>query len=593
MCRIAGLVNNRLQAEDAKKMISVMCNTLQHGGPDDAGMYCDAASGVVFGHRRLAIIDLSANGHQPMADARQKAWITFNGEIYNYLQLRSELQLLGAVFNTCTDTEVIVQAYLYWGTASFSKLRGMFAFSLYDTINGSVYLVRDTKGIKPLYYYNSNDGLYFSSEIKAFKAAHITTAEDSRWPVWLLAFGHIPEPYTTLKNVLSIPKGHFLCRDKSGACTILNYSQPYRGDRIKNTATDHEGLRHHLKAAIRRQLIADAPIGVFLSGGIDSSLLALLANDEVDQLKTISIFFNETQYDERNYQHAVASRLKGENFTHLVKQQDFEAAFPHILQAMDMPVTDGINSWFISKYAHENGLKAVLSGIGADELFGGYPSFNRMKYLHYLKMLPPALFTLSKAFSRDRYKKLGYLEHNNTMADYLFLRGLFATRDIAKLVNCDENEVNGILFDEFDAPKSNRYDKLYAAWIENNLYMQNQLLHDTDIMSMSHGLEVRVPFLDEDFQQFVSQLHPAVRFKDGPPKKILIDTFRDILPETVWNRPKMGFTFPLQQWIKESKIINDKEYYQGNAAKLVINNFNKGQVHWSKVYALYQVQGHV
>jgi asparagine synthase (glutamine-hydrolysing) len=593
MCRIAGLVTNRLRGDELKRVVNVMCHTLQHGGPDDAGLYCNADSRVAFGHRRLSIIDLSANGHQPMADAKLKAWITFNGEIYNYRELKTELQQLGATFNTGTDTEVIIQAYLHWGTSSFSKLRGMFAFALYDTISEAVYLVRDTTGIKPLYYYAGDGQLSFASEIRAFKAAGIATTEDTRWPVWLLSFGHITEPYTTLKNVLSVPKGHFLCLNKNGAYTITSYNQAVAGNYITDIQTAQAGISQHLKTAINRQLIADAPIGVFLSGGIDSSLLALLANEERKQLKTISILFNEKEYDERKYQNAVLDKLSGENFTHLVKQQDFEEHFPQILTAMDMPTTDGINTWFISKYAQEDGLKTVLSGVGADELFGGYPSFSRIKYMGYLKILPPVLFSASKIFSASRYKKLAYLAHNNSIANYLFLRGLYAPTDIAQLIDIDTTEVNNILFNTINTPDLGAPNKLQAAWLETNLYMQNQLLHDTDIMSMSHGLEVRVPFLDEDLQRYVSQIDPAIRFDDHQPKKILIDTFKNLLPETVWNRPKMGFSFPLQQWMASNSAISNEGLYRGKTAKGLINKFNKGQIHWSRAFALYQIQGHV
>ncbi|MET3979709.1 asparagine synthase (glutamine-hydrolyzing) [Mucilaginibacter sp. UYP25] len=593
MCRIAGLVSNQSNDARGERMVTAMCNELQHGGPDDAGIYSSHDGKLVFGHRRLSIIDLTENGHQPMADVACKAWITFNGEIYNYRELRAELQTLGAAFKTSTDTEVIIQAYLHWGTGSFTKLRGMFAFALYDTVSQATYLVRDTTGIKPLYYYTQDGQITFASEIKAFKAAGITTTGDARWPVWLLAFGHIPEPFTTLKGVLSLPKGHFLCWQKSGDYTITNYIRPLIPNHIKDFNTAREGLKHHLTKAINRQLIADAPIGVFLSGGIDSSLLTLLAARQIEELKTISIFFNEKAYDERSYQQAVLDKLRGDNFTHLVNQHDFEKHLPQILSAMDMPTTDGINSWFISKYAREGGLKTVLSGVGADELLGGYPSFNRIKYLQYLKMLPSASFTLAKLFSKDRFKKLGYLKHDGTVADYLFLRGLFTTVDIAKLTGMAEDEVNSILFDDLDIPNFGRRDKLYAAWLETNMYMQNQLLHDTDVMSMSHGLEVRVPFLDEDFQQFVSQLDPSIRFDDKHPKKLLVDTFRYLLPETVWNRPKMGFTFPLQSWMAANGQISNEDYYKGVQAKKVINSFNKGTIHWSRAFALYQVQGHV
>ncbi len=267
MCRIAGLITNRLNGKEAERIVTVMCNTLQHGGPDDAGIYRSDDNMLVFGHRRLSIIDLSANGHQPMADVAAKAWISFNGEIYNYIPLRAELQALGAVFKTNTDTEVIIQAYLYWGINSFGKLRGMFAFALYDTTNRATYLVRDTTGIKPLYYNIADGQIAFASEIKAFKAAGIATAEDNRWPVWLLAFGHIPEPFTTLKNVLSIPKGHYLRWEKNGNYTITEYTSTPSVNYIRDEQTALEGLKTYLKNAINRQLIADAPIGVFLSGG--------------------------------------------------------------------------------------------------------------------------------------------------------------------------------------------------------------------------------------------------------------------------------------------------------------------------------------
>ncbi|MES2267296.1 MAG: asparagine synthase (glutamine-hydrolyzing) [Bacteroidota bacterium] len=593
MCRIAGLVTNKLNREQAENTVTVMCNTLQHGGPDDAGIFCSADNRIVFGHRRLSIIDLSANGHQPMADFAAKAWITFNGEIYNYIELRTQLKALGAIFKTDTDTEVIIQAYLYWGINSFSKLRGMFAFALYDTGSQATYLVRDTTGIKPLYYHIKDGQLAFASEIKSFKAAGLVTATDSRWPVWLLAFGHIPEPFTTLKDVQSLPKAHYLCWERDGSYTIKKYTQPVPVNYISDEQTVHEGLKHHLKKAIQRQLIADAPIGVFLSGGIDSSLLTLLAAKENHDIKTVSIFFNEKAYDERAYQHAVLDKLRGNNFTHLVNQQHFETHLPQILSAMDMPTTDGINSWFISKYAHDDGLKTVLSGIGADEMLGGYPSFTRIKYLRYLRMLPDASFKLSKLVKNDLVKKFGYLEHDGMVADYLFLRGLYAPVDIAKLTGMDEDEVNGILFDDLDVPPSGKYDKLNAAWLETNMYMQNQLLRDTDVMSMSHGLEVRVPFLDEDLQQYISQIQPTIRFSDKQPKKILVDAFKDLLPETVWNRPKMGFTFPLQQWMAANKLISNEANYTGAEAKKAIKKFNKGEIHWSRAFALYQVQGHV
>jgi len=197
-----------------------MCTTLRHGGPDDEGVFINDEHNLAFGHRRLSIIDLSQNGHQPMADVNQNAWITFNGEIYNYQALKQELLKAGAKFHSNTDTEVIIQAYLHWGTAAFAKFRGMFAFALYDKVKALTYLVRDTAGIKPLYYYIENDQLSFASEVKALQTAGIATQADKNWQVRFLAFGHIPEPYTTFKNLFSLPKGHFLCWDNKNNYTI-------------------------------------------------------------------------------------------------------------------------------------------------------------------------------------------------------------------------------------------------------------------------------------------------------------------------------------------------------------------------------------
>lgn len=571
-----------------------MCNTLQHGGPDDAGTFNNEEAGLTLGHRRLSIIDLTRNGHQPMEDAARRALITFNGEIYNYPELKSELLSLGAQFESNTDTEIIIQAYLFWGTNSFARLRGMFAFALYDVAQQTTYLVRDTNGIKPLYYHATGGQLTFASEIRAFEAAAETTeGDEKRWPVWLLAFGNIPEPYTTLKNVFSLPKGTYLKWDKAGSHHITSFANADPSVAITNIQTAKEGVYAHLEKAVKRQLIADAPIGVFLSGGVDSTLVTLLADQyKKEQLKTISIFFDEKRYDERSYQDIVLKQLSGENFRHLVKQSDFETHLPTILDAMDMPTTDGINTWFISKYAHDDGLKAVLSGLGADELFGGYPSFQRIKYLRYLKQLPPSVFKQFNHLSLNSYNRLAYMAYNNTTADYLFFRGLYTPADIARILNISVSEVNDALFGPEILKHAGNYDKLHAAWLETNVYMQNQLLHDTDVMSMSHGLEVRVPFLDEDFKHFVEQIDPAIRFDNGRPKKMLIDSVKSIIPEAVWNRPKMGFTFPLQQWMASHTAIADEENYKGKYAKQIISEFKKGRSHWSKAFALYQIQKH-
>jgi asparagine synthase (glutamine-hydrolysing) len=595
MCRIAGIIDNQLQPGDILGKVKTMCQALQHGGPDDEGIFIDEKKHIGLGHRRLSIIDLSNNGHQPMTDNTEKVWITFNGEIYNYLELKTDLQQLGIRFKSNTDTEVILLAYSHWGIEAFSKFRGMFAFALYDSIKSLAYLVRDTAGIKPLYYFAQNDSLSFASEVRAFTAAHLASEKDPQWPVRLLAFGHIPEPYTTLKNVLSLPKGHYLCWNINTSAYIINsyYHAPVQ-EKVVDINEAHRLINDVFIQGVNRQLIADAPIGVFLSGGIDSSLITLLADQQKkEKLKTVSIVFHEQNYNEQSYQRVILDKIKGESFLHLIKQQDFENAFPQIMNAMDMPTTDGINSWFISKYAREDGLKAVLSGIGADELFGGYPSFGRIKYLRYLRKINPLLFSALVSLLPDRYKKLTFSINDHYLADQLLLRGLFSPEDIAQLVDTDTKQVRDILFDTHSIPGLNQYNQEHASWLETNLYMQNQLLRDTDVMSMSHGLEVRVPFLDEDFTRLVTSIDSRVRFDSHLPKKLLIESFKNLLPSAIWNRPKMGFTFPLQQWMMAHNEINRSESYRGKLAKNTITKFNNNNMHWSKAFALYQVQAHV
>lgn len=593
MCRIAGIVSKTVDKAQALRKVKTMCDALAHGGPDDEGIFADD-NGVVFGHRRLSIIDLSQNGHQPMADSARNVWITFNGEIYNYLEIKTELSKLGAVFITNTDTEVIIQGYLYWGTDCFARLRGIFAFGLYDVQKSLTYLVRDTMGVKPLYYHVNNSGLTFASEVKAFRAAGIATADNMAWRMRFLAFGHVPEPETTLKNVLCLPKGSVLCWDNNKQqFTVSAYSTNTSAATINNATDAREAIATALRRAVKRQLLADAPIGVFLSGGVDSGLLTLLAAEQKqEQLKTVSIFFNEKAYNEYAFQEIINSKVGGEKYAHLIEQHQFNQHLPNIIRSMDMPTTDGINSWFLSKYAQQDGLKAVLSGIGGDELFGGYPSFKRISLLKALQQLPASFINMAGNLLGDKYQKISYLKHNGPLALYLTMRALFTPLEVAKLLNADEKQVIEELLNVSTLPDKALSDKQLASWLESNLYMQNQLLKDTDIMSMSHGLEVRVPFLDEDFQRVVHSISPNLLFDKHRPKKLLIDSFKDILPEAIWNRPKMGFSFPLQKWMREHDQITDEAFYENDHAKNVISNFKNNKTHWSKAFAVYLSQLH-
>jgi asparagine synthase (glutamine-hydrolysing) len=584
MCRIAGIINTNHNIQNIHTQIKGMCTAMALAGPDDEGF--EFIENGMFGHRRLALIDLSSAGHQPMQ--YKHLTLTYNGEIYNYLELKSKLINEGYNFYTQSDTEVILAGFLAWGTSLFKQLEGMFAFALYDDNLKQTFLVRDEMGIKPLYYSTENNSLTFASEIKAFKTLN-SFEEDKNWKVYFLAFGHIPHPFSTLKNVFSLENGSYLKWDNcSGAYSISNFSESPSLKTIITKQGAEKTIRQDLENAVEKHLIADAPIGVFLSGGIDSSLITLLADQKINiNLKALSINFEEQAFSEGKYQQIIADKIEGEHQSFLIKQEEFDQEIDSILNAMDQPTSDGINSWFVCKKAKESGLKAVLSGIGADELLGGYPSFNRMGFIVALKKLPKFILRLSNYLPLDKLNRTYYLSLKNPIGEYLFLRGFFTPKTISKLLEIPIKNIETLL-ENFPIDKNiyNLLDKERVAYLETNYFMKNQLLKDTDFMSMSHGLEVRVPFLDQQFVKNLNHTANNIRFTNLP-KGLLINAFKNILPEAIWNRPKMGFTFPLQQWFIKSGYLNSATY--NTEATLLMDKFNNGKLHWSKAFALYQV----
>lgn len=591
MCRIAGIISTQSNYENLRDNVQAMCNVMAHGGPDDEGISENNNQNFVFGHRRLALIDLSEAGHQPMY--YDSLTIVFNGEIYNYQQLKEELIANGCRFTTATDTEVILAGYSFWGEGVFEKLEGMFAFALFDKKINSTYLVRDQLGIKPLYYSTLSNRLVFSSEVKAFKAIDFEFEENPKWRAYFLTFGHIPHPFTTLKDVFSLPNSNFLKWDHHTATyEIRAFSKPDRTVRITNTNEAIELVKQRLENAVKAHLIADAPVGVFLSGGIDSSLLTLIADKFVGKnLKTLSINFAEQAYSEGKYQQIVADKIKGTHTSYLVTKADLDENLDEILEAMDQPCNDAINSWFVNKCAKENGLKAVLSGIGADEIFGGYPSFKRMKLIKILKYLPSFILRLADKLPSEKLKRISFLSYKNPIGEYLFLRGFFTPSAISKILQIQKNEIHQLIENFPLDPEINQLEGAEkASWMETNLFMKNQLLKDTDFMSMIHAIEVRVPFLDQELLKAVYQIASHIKFDTVKPKGLLIESFKDILPEAIWNRPKMGFTFPLQGWLIHNKKITDPALYKRNAfSEALMEKFKAGNLHWSKAYALYQV----
>jgi asparagine synthase (glutamine-hydrolysing) len=593
MCRIAGIINQSLSTDSLEYMVKDMCAILQHGGPDDEGTYTNEEHHFVLGNRRLSLIDLTQGGHQPMSYSTGRFHISFNGEIYNYTDLKLKLKQSGYTFENQTDTEVILAAFAAWGTASFTQLNGMFSFALWDNFTSILYLVRDAAGIKPLYYSSTKHGLAFASEMRAFKSIDYLQEPGKNWQVYLMAYGHLPEPVTTLHNVQPLPKGSYLTYEAaSGTQKIQQFAKFTYTEALDNRKEAISEIRETLKQSVQRHLISDAPIGVFLSGGVDSAIIAILANnDKHTQLNTLSLHFEDNSYSEKKYQDLVLQNLNCRHSQYLLKQQEFHHFFPSVIKAMDLPSCDGINTWFISRLAKQNGLKAVLSGIGGDELYGGYPSFKRMSKALLLQRLPKLLLKAGHATGLKKIRRLAYLSINGAVGEYLFLRGLFVPAEIARHLNADEADIWKILGEQPQPEDiSHLTPENQASWLEMNLYMQNQLLRDSDVMGMAHGVEIRVPFLDKEFLNLSLQLKSSIKYKGQLGKQLLIDAFKNLLPEPVWNRPKMGFSFPFKKWLMQdgyvkesftSKHPKDLKHYQ---------SFIKGDLHWSQLITLLLLQ---
>lgn len=592
MCRIAGIIAKDFSVSQLQHQVTLMCESMKHGGPDDFGVIVDEERRVCLGHRRLSILDLSQAGHQPMQNDNGQMTIVYNGEIYNFKTLRDELIKNGFKFSSESDTEVIIKAYEFWGEEAFKKFNGIFAFALHDKSKNCIYLVRDHSGIKPLYYNANVNQLIFASEVKAFAHSGFNLNENENWKIYYLAFGHIPEPFTTLKNVYSLPKGSYLKYELSeGSFKIRSYFEFGTSIEILEEKEAITRIREELTKAIKLQLISDTSIGVLFSGGLDSSIITLLADKySRGNLTSISANFNEIDFSESKHRKAISERVSAKNHEHLITYRDFVYNFETVLNNMDQPTNDGINTWFICKCAKENGLKSVLSGLGADELFGGYPSFDRIRKIQNLGTLSKELIKAARFLKHTKLKRLYYLSFQSPVGEYLCLRGLYTPDVIAELLGIDVQTVINCL-QNIPLNDSIRYlnDEERASWFEMNMYMQNQLLKDTDFMSMSHGVEVRVPFLDPNFIKLVSSIHPSIRFGENQKKRLLIEAYRKELPDQVWNRSKMGFTFPFKEWIRKNKDISSPDLYQNKKAKKLMQAFSQNKLHWSSALALHKV----
>jgi asparagine synthase (glutamine-hydrolysing) len=578
MCGIAGLYAYLDVAPSVDRAELARMNTrMAPRGPDGSGDWFSADGRVGFTHRRLAIIDLSERGAQPMHSADGLLTITFNGEIYNYKELKAELEAKGYRFRSDSDTEVLLQLYADRGPSMVEALRGMFAFGLWDSRTRQLLLARDPLGIKPLYYADDGWTIRFASQAKALLAGGAVSRDPD--PAGIVGFhllGSVPEPFTVWRSIRSVPSGTTVIVDAAGPnAPHVYYSVAQSLGRRVGNAMTAEAARKRMSAAVhdsvRHHLVADVPVAVFLSAGLDSgALLGTMAELGVRDTLAVTLSFAEfkgDRHDEAPIAAEVAERYGARHVVRTADRGEFERDLPAILDAMDLPTIDGINTWFVAKAAREAGIKVALSGLGADECFGGYPSFRDVpRSVHVLRPFRfiPGLGGLVRRLmsstiasgQRLHPKSAGVLEYGGDWAGaYLLRRSVYMPWELDRLLDpaLVEEGLRRLapishIANELQAGRSlGDFDRVAA--LETSLYMRNQLLRDADWAGMAHSIEIRVPYVDPFF---LAALPPGDVLAEIKAKEAVADVPRPPLPDVSRNRAKTGFVTPVGRWMREA-----------------------------------------
>jgi asparagine synthase (glutamine-hydrolysing) len=588
MCGIAGLIQHErdravLPASLAEATVARMLDNLRHRGPDGYGLELVASvqrreqeppATVVLGHTRLAILDLSPAGRQPMQSTDSQLRITFNGEIYNYKQLRYELG--SQDWRSHSDTEVILRAYAKWGTDCVHHLRGMFAFALWDGQRNQLFLARDRLGMKPLYYVSCAQGPFiFASEVRALLAAGLVPRSlDSVALSQYVLYQSVPAPRTLVADVATLPPGCSMIVTPSGAASPKRYWDLLDDARPASVDVDAVASRRAvgelLRESVALHLVSDVPVGAFLSGGIDSSAVVALMREAGQTPRTFSVSFAEREYDEAPHARAVAARFHTDHTEIVLRDSELLDQLPVALAAMDQPSGDGVNTYVVSRAVRATGIKVALSGLGGDELFAGYPSFGRLRraapVLRVWGKAPSRLRTLAargvQALGRSSVaasKAAALVASDGRLANiYPPLRQVFLPEQRhALLAPCwaevsddSPDPYSSLLEDAFADGQRLRNVLSCITYAEARTYMHDVLLRDTDQMSMSQGLEVRVPLLDHVLMEYVVGLPDAHKQADGTPKHLLVDSLAGLLPDSIVRRRKQGFTLPFEPWMR-------------------------------------------
>jgi len=631
MCGICGVIG--IESPDAsgaatRRMMAAMI----HRGPDEEGIL--VVPPVAAGMRRLSIIDLSG-GSQPVWNETETIAVVYNGEIYNFAALRKELEALGHRFRTHSDTETIVHAYEAWGERSVERLLGMFAFAIIEISGGRggraarVFLARDRLGIKPLYYARVDGALFFASEVCALLASGCIPARVSTQALSAyLLFGAVSEPLTLIEAVSSLPPGHTLSID-AGMPVAEPAPKPYWdfGGGLRNAAAVKADsgaqslkpalqVRALLEDAVASHLVADVPIGVFLSSGLDSTAIAALASRSQRGIHTFTVAFPDVEFSEAEKTRRTAKRLGTEHSELTLSGDEMVARLGEAVASFDQPSADGMNTYFVSWAARQAGLKVALSGLGSDEIFGGYTSFHatstaaRMAALGRCvpkRLRVPFASAIasagSAAASPDALRKAcaAFLDPGGFPHPYFFTRLLFTPRIVASAMKVNPRAEGAGPWQRWlaDAAAEVRTADGFTAvsWLELRSYLANVLLRDTDAMSMRHSLEVRVPFLHSPLVEYMLSLPESAK-RGSRPKSLLVAALRDLLPDEIVAQKKRTFTFPWENWLRGplgqrvAAAMADwspaLEPQLGRDFALTIwQDFMRGRTSWSRPWSLY------
>lgn len=584
MCGIVGIyayhyASPPVDRNELLKIRAYMCNR----GPDAFGEWFSQEGRVGLGHHRLSIIDLNERSAQPMLSQDGQLVITFNGEIYNYRSIRKILESKGYFFRTESDTEVILALYHAKGPEMVRDLRGMFAFGLWDSRKNTLMMARDPYGIKPLYYADDGWTLRFASQVKALRAGGRISSDPE--PAGITGFyllGSVPEPHTIYREIRAVPAGTTIFVHETGPSEPKRFfclAKVFEAAESKEPANLREGeilecFRQAFVDSVRHHLVADVPVGAFLSAGVDSgALVGLMADAGVADIQTVTLAFTEyggTERDEAPFAEEVARLFGTKHTTRRISLEEFRENLPQIIEDMDQPTIDGINTWFVSKTAKELGLKVAVSGLGGDELLGGYDSFSDIPVWCRWLSIPshlPLIGRVGRLISTPLLrwwpsmspKAGGLIEYGGTYAGaYLLKRGVFMPWELSEIMNEEVlyegirrlqplKHISGVLNPCPRRPWSR------VAVLEAGLYMRNQLLRDTDWASMAHSLEVRVPLVDS---KLLEELAPLLTsgFCTGS-KMFLARSPSQPLPEHIQNRRKTGFNTPVNEWLQADQRL--------------------------------------